>query len=198
MKRILVIGAIAALMAFGATSASAQRADSGTLTYSNGHLLDEQGRVLQDYEVMDIVGRRIYNETYNGAVQQYKAGKGLIIGGAVSFGLGVAATVGSAIYLGPERARSIYHGFEREEFADEQTRVRYVGETTAGAAGLLGGLALASIGQACLSVGLPLFIIGKSRLVWIAEDYNAENYRRGRRPYIDFNTENGPGIRLNF
>lgn len=200
MKRILVIGAIAAaLMAFGAATASAQRIDnSGNLIYSHGQLLDEDGHVLTEYELMDIIGRRTFNETYNGARQQYKAGKGLIIGGAVAMGVGVATSVGSAIYLGPDRVRSIINGFERDTFENEQARIKYKGETTLGAAAFLSGWALASLGNVCLAVGTPLFIIGKSRLNWIADDHNEEVYRHGRRPYIDFNTENGPGIRLNF
>lgn len=198
MRKLLVLGAVAALLAFLATPADAQRVDNGNITYSNGKLMDADGHVLTDYEVMDIIGRRTYNETYNGAVQQYKAGKGLVIGGAIAAGLGTAATIGTAIYLGPDRARSIYHGFEKEEFPDEQTRVRYVGETTAAAAGLLGGVALASVGQLCLAAGIPLLIIGHSRLTWVAEDHNAQVYRRERRPFIDFSTEDGPGIRLNF
>lgn len=199
MKRFLLLGSLAAaLLAFWAAPASAQRVDTGYLTYSHGQLIDEQGQVLTEYQVMDIIGRRTYEETYNGAVQQYKAGKGLMIGGAIGLGVGLATAVGSAIYLGPERTRNIFKEFERKDFEDEQARVQYRGELTLGSLGLLGGVALASIGNLCLDAGIPLFIIGKSRLVWVAEDHNAKVYRRGNRPYIDFNTENGPGIRLNF
>ena len=44
------------------------------------------------------------------------------------------------------------------------------------AVGFAGGVALLAAGDICLSVGIPLQIIGKKRLNWIADEYNHSNY----------------------
>ena len=40
---------------------------------------------------------------------------------------------------------------------------------------IIGGVVVAALGGTALDVGIPLLSIGKSRLSWIADNYNADS-----------------------
>jgi hypothetical protein len=64
-----------------------------------------------------------------------------------------------------------------------------------GAAGMvLGGTLLMAVGGIALDAGIPIAIIGKKRLNWVADDYNA---RKGLTYQIGA-TPSGVGFALNF
>lgn len=165
MKKFLVLAA-----AFLAASviASAQYLPN-TLNQYRAGLEDENGHVLTDQEVFQIIDEDIYNETYTGACTQYKVGKALTIGGAVGAGLGLAATIGGAVavaygvqtnHIVLEQVNGVY----QYKDADDKGKLALIGYA--------GGIALLAAGDLCLSVGVPLLVIGKKRLQWVADDYN--------------------------
>ena len=76
MKKILLA---VMLMLIPAYAALAQYVPS-QIEQKKGRLLDDNGEVMPDYMVQRLVGDDIYNQTYVGAVKQYKTGKRLITG----------------------------------------------------------------------------------------------------------------------
>ena len=68
-------------------------------------------------------------------------------------------------------------------------------EGNPGSAGMvLGGTLLMAAGAVALDAGIPLAIIGKKRLNWVADDYNAKHgltYQIGATP-------NGVGLAFRF
>lgn len=192
---LLKVAFIAIALLTGAAYASAQRISDREIEFRGGHLRDADGNILRDFEVQDLVGREIYRQTYVGACKQYKAGKGLIIGGSAAIVSGIAASVISASVIGPDAFNAIHS----RDVDQVNTYLKNNKDKAIGIAGFFGGIALASIGGICLDAGIPLAIIGKSRLNWVAEDYNEKVYRRSQRPGISIGLgENGPGLHLNF
>lgn len=120
---------------------------------------------LSSYEVMELFGREVYNETYVGAVKQMKVGKPLIITGVSIAAVGITLAIAGA-----------------------------VGESD----DLMGiGVIAGAVGVTTMSVGAPLFCVGRARLNWMAEDYNA------RQLYPEFTVNFGPqrhgvGFSINF
>ena len=153
MKRIAML--LVALLAMGAGLAQAQ-INADMLMRVKGQLADAEGNVLSDAEVLDLIGAQIYNETYVGATKQYNAGKQLIAWGIVGSGAGLlSAMIGGVIYaLGANEGN--------------YTLAQLGGIT------LYGGALLMSVGSSLLAAGIPLNVIGKSRLNWIADDYNGK------------------------
>jgi len=52
-------------------------------------------------------------------------------------------------------------------------------------------------GALCIDAGIPLAIIGKKRLQWVADDYNSSKMRSSETPYVSISSgRNGLGLRL--
>ena len=146
--------------------------------------VDDRHRVLSDNELIDAVGIDIFEETVVGARKQYNAGRKLVISGAIGAGAGMTGLLTGVVMLAASMA------------TDSSGRT-YVAEEELGFAGgmltILGGTAL-GLGATALSAGIPLKVIGQSRLNWVENDYNErQNYTLhvGAAPH-------GVGFTLNF
>ncbi len=67
----------------------------------------------------------------------------------------------------------------------------------------LTGLGITAVGDICLTVGVPLFCVGRGRLNWLAEDFNQRNgyAQSAASPDVQVSfgaTKNGVGLRMNF
>lgn len=190
MKKILVFAfaAVVALFVSGVTSSAQYLPNS--LNRSGGDFVDENGHVLTDQEIYKLIGDDVYDETYSGAVKQYKVGKALITAGSIAAGVGTIGTIGGAV--------AMYFGIKNQHIQYEERNGRYAvkGADDAGWLVLLGyaaGVSALVAGDVCLSVGIPLSVIGNKRLDWIAEDYNHD------MASIHFGlTPHGAGLVLNF
>jgi hypothetical protein len=172
MKKVLILcGFIAAFLCL-AQNANAQYARKGA------NLVDMNGTVLSDQAIINLVGNDVFEQTVIGARKQYKAGNGLIIGGIVGMGAGLAGAVltGKAI---ADRG-----------YSDMETAISHDGSI---AAMYIGSSALASLGFTALSGGIAFKTIGKKRLNWVADHANgvAMTYHVGATP-------NGLGVALQF
>ena len=182
MKKILIISGMIAAFLCLTQNANAQYA--GPIHREGANLADMRGNILTDHEVLNLIGEQVYDETYVGACKQRKAGKTLIwsglggvVGGAVLYGAGYAKI-----------ADKVNQNSTKEE-------IQRALEATPGSAGMiLGGNLLMSAGALALDAGIPLAIIGKKRLNWIADDYNA---RKGLAYQVGV-TPNGVGLALRF
>lgn len=182
MKRVLIISGIIAAFLCLAQNANAQYA--GPIHRQGAHLADMRGNVLTDHEVLNLIGEQIYDETYVGACRQRKAGTALIwsgiggmVGGAVLYGAGFSKIAGQ-----------INQNSTNEE-------IQRALEANPGSASMvLGGTLLMTVGAIALDAGIPFAIIGKKRLNWIADDYNA---RKGLTYQIGA-TPNGVGLAFRF
>ena len=144
MKRALIL--LLGILAIGLGQVRAQVMPE-YLEMSRGRFYDENGTLLTDGQIRNIIGDKIFEETYIGATKQFNAGKKLITFGAIGFGVGLVTAIGST---------ALYNYYEEDVFL--------VGTYLGSAIGVLGALAL--------NAGIPLKIFGKSRLYWIADDYN--------------------------
>lgn len=154
-RTVLLVGCFLALLCL-AQNANAQYATS--LHREHAKLVDDRGLTLSDNEVLNLIGDDIYNETYVGAKKQCKAGRALIWSGAAS----TVAGVGMMMW--------------GQELFTDSPYMHGLGTETQGQVGLalcLGGLLVTSLGSAALDVGIPLSIIGKRRLDWVADNYNS-------------------------
>jgi hypothetical protein len=177
MKRITLFLCLLAAFLCIAQSANAQYATS--LHREHGNLVDGRGLTLSDTEVLNLIGDEIYNETYVGAKKQCKAGRTLIWSGAA----GMVAGAGMMLY--------------GQYLFTDSPYMNGMGTETEGKIGYalcLGGLLLELTGSAALDAGIPLSIIGKKRLDWVADNYNGGvnlTYHVGATP-------NGFGLTLRF
>ena len=172
MKKIIVL--VIAAVAFIASSvvANAQYRPS-TLSQHRAGLEDENGHTLTDQEVFQLIGEDVYNQTYVGATKQYKTGKILTIVGAATTGVGLVGTIAGSVAT----AYAIENGHVTYETKNGKRVVKdFDNKAALAAVGFAGGVALLAAGDICLSVGIPLQIIGKKRLNWIATEYNHSNY----------------------
>ena len=172
MKKIIVL--VIAAVAFIASSvvANAQYRPS-TLNQHRAGLEDENGHTLTDQEVFELIGEDVYNQTYVGATKQYKTGKILTIVGAATTGVGLVGTIAGSVAT----AYAIENGHVTYETKNGKRVVKdFDNKAALAAVGFAGGVALLAAGDICLSVGIPLQIIGKKRLDWIATEYNHSNY----------------------
>lgn len=182
MKRIAFICGLVAAFLCLAQNANAQYA--GPIHREGAKLADMRGNILTDHEVLSLIGEQVYDETYVGACKQRKAGKSLIwgglgglIGGGVLYGVGFS-----------QIADKVNQNSSTEE-------IQKALQDNPGSAGMvLGGTLLMVAGGIALDAGIPLAIIGKKRLNWVADDYNARKgltYQMGVTP-------SGVGLALNF
>lgn len=177
MKRITLY--LCFLVAFLCIAQHANAQYATTLHREKGNLVDGRGLVLSDNEVLDLIGDEIYHKTYVGAKKQCKVGRILIWSGAAG------AVVGTGMML---YGQYLY---------TDSPYMNGIGTETEGKIGLAlcaGGLLLELAGSAALDTGIPLAIIGKKRLDWVADNYNGGanlTYHVGATP-------NGIGLTLQF
>lgn len=159
MKRFAIL--LVAFLALGASFARAQVMPS-SISVKKGVFYDDSGNAINPSVLASIIGDEIYNETYVGASKQYKAGKNLIIWGAVGAGVGfVTYAVALASYVA-----------KYPKLDPTQPSTWPIDSSLSLAAG---GLVVGALGSACLAAGIPLNVIGKSRMNWIASDYNEKH-----------------------
>ena len=173
MRKSIVFLLVSALAALVFTQKASAQYYPEYLSVSKGQLVDQNGAVLSDTEVLDAIGADIYNETYSGARKQYKAGGPLIIAGAVATGVGLIGTIGSAAVLSYKYQSNlpVYINNIRKDpksINDIPNNKWFI----AGMMGLYAGSVLAAAGDVALMVGIPLRVIGAKRLNWIADNYN--------------------------
>lgn len=161
-----------------------QNADAQYVQRHKANLVDVNGNILSDTEVLDLVGEEIFHETYVGAQKQYNAGRKMLIGGAIGAGAGLATSL-----IGFNLAYD-------SAYLQENGKIAYRKEAEA-AIGFLcyyGGAVVACLGLSVLEAGIPLHIIGKKRLDWVAEEGS-------KASNVSFNvgaTPNGMGLTLRF
>ena len=121
-----------------------------------GHMEHSHG----DFELN---GRRIYEGEYhnyfnadeystiNGAVRQRNAGKGLLIAGGVTTGIGILFTIPWWIFC-------MEGDYDYMAWAFGMT-----------------GFTLMGTGITLMTIGSPLYCVGTSRLNWVADNYNQRN-----------------------
>ena len=182
MRKLLILCGLVAAFLCLAQNANAQY--TGPIHRDGAYLADQRGNILSNQEVLMLVGQDIYNQTYVGAQKQRKAGKALIWSG-------VGGMVGGAVLYGVGFSK-IADKVNQNSSKDEIQRAL---EGTPGSAGMiLGGTLLMAAGSLALDAGIPLAIIGKKRLNWVADDYNA----RKNLAYQVGATPNGVGIAVRF
>ena len=111
----------------------------------------------------ELNGRRIYEGEYhnyfnadeystiNGAVRQRNAGKGLLIAGGVTTGIGILFTIPWWIFW-------MEGDYDYMAWAFGIT-----------------GFSLMGTGVTLMTIGSPLYCVGNSRLNWVADNYNQRN-----------------------
>ncbi len=145
----------------------------GQIRYRGGDLVDSKGNVIKPEDIRFYIGNQIYEDTYVGARKQLRSGKTLVWIGAPVAVAGIVMMIA---------------GLNSMEYDDGEYY-----DYGLYSAGLLAGLA----GSTCIDVGIPLLVIGKKRLEWIADDYNGRLHGSRRQPYISTSSK-GFGIALNF
>lgn len=124
----------------------------GRMSYLNQSLALD-GKILSNEEVLNLVGNDIYSNTYVGAIRQERLLKPLVISGGVvatvSLGLMIA---GFVILQNGEWGYSGYY--------------------------LVPGCILFAAGNGALATGITFHTIGKSRLNWIADQYNSHQNKK--------------------
>lgn len=182
MKKVLIISGLLAAFLCLAQNANAQYA--GPIHRQGANLADMRGNVLTDHEVLSLIGEQVYDETYVGACKQRKAGKTLIWSG-------IGGMVGGAVLYGAGFSK-IADQINQNSTSEEIEKAL---EDNPGPAGMvLGGTLLMAVGAIALDAGIPFAIIGKKRLDWVADDYNA---RKGLTYQIGA-TPSGVGLALRF
>jgi hypothetical protein len=114
-------------------------------------------------------------ETVNGALRQRSSGKSLLITGGALAGVGIVFTAVGATTMWDWSGDNYYYN-------------------SWSAALYYSGIVFLSVGVTAMTVGAPLFCIGKARLNWAADSYNQRNA-------MSFNVvsgRNGLGLALRF
>ena len=173
MRFAFFCGIVAALLCL-TQNANAQYARKGA------DLVSQNGVVLSDQDIVNLVGSDVFEQTVVGARKQYKAGKSLITGGIIGIGAGLAG----AFVTGYKAGKAGYN--------DMQTALSDDGSI---AALYLASAAAASLGSAALTGGIVMKIIGNKRLDWVSEEADRVS---GNVSLNVGATPNGMGIVLNF
>ncbi len=174
MKRFAILCGLVAAFLCLAQNANAQYARKGA------DLVDQNKVVLSDQDIINLVGNDVFDQTVIGARKQYKVGKGLITGGILGIGAGLAGSV----LAGVKAANDGYSDFDTAVENDGAVLALYLGST-----------ALMSAGIAALNGGIVLKTIGKKRLDWVSEEANRVS---GNVSLNVGATPHGMGITLNF
>ena len=194
MKKIAILcGLVAALLCL------TQRANAQYVQIhrDGAGFVDNRGTHLTNQEIRDLVGEDVYFDTVVGAQKQYRIGRNLIRGGAITAGAGlVSALTGVALIAANSEDRLVvhndpqYYGYRERVYTDEDEFA-----TATGALFLVGGYLAMFTGATLLEVGIPLKIIGQSRLNWVENDYN--DYSRNVSLHVGA-APNGVGLTLRF
>ncbi|MBR1872458.1 MAG: hypothetical protein IJ795_04550 [Bacteroidales bacterium] len=189
MKRLLTIIILAAASCAG-VFAQVDPAYGDRMEYSHGELY-LNGVKLSPYEVSQVIGSEIYNETYVGASKQRRIGMTLIKVGAPVTGAGLVMIVTGSIYLGTSRNINTYTDVQGVNHVSAS--VNSAGVTAGTVLFALGTIGVVAGGIA-LEVGIPFAAIGSGRMRWIAEDFNQKS-----APRMQFGLQpHGVGLSLNF
>lgn len=151
-----------------------------------------QIKMTDQYSFSTIPGIDDYIATYNSAQRQRRWGKTLIPIGAAAMGIGAVFT-GVALSEAPTTMTYTKYWDSTGKTWDNSD---VDGDIYAFQSFMTVASIFLGIGSVCLSIGIPLNIVGSSRLRWIADDYNdrrgySANLRIGQTP-------NGYGLALNF
>ena len=194
MKRLALLCGLVAVFMCLTQSAKAQYAQ---IHRDGAGFVDGRGMHLSNQEVRDLVGDDVYFETVVGAQKQYRVGRNLIRGGAITLGAGlVSALSGTALIVANSQDRVYYD--EQYGYSQYHGRTYDKDDEVAIATGsllLVGGYLAIATGATLLEVGIPLKIIGQSRLNWVENDYN--DYSRNVSLHVGA-APNGVGLTLRF
>ena len=181
MKKIaLLCGLVAALLCL-TQNASAQYARKGA------NIVDKNGYVLSDSQLINVVGQNVFDQTVVGARKQYKSGKRLIWGGIVGIAAGFAGTVYSIVKLNDA-------GYTDVDLTSYEDLKVILDNDPSIAHMYLGSSALMSVGGTAFTAGVVLKTIGKKRLNWVEDQANAA---KGYSLNVGA-TSNGMGLYLTF
>ena len=136
--------------------------------------VDDRGMHLSNQEIRDLVGEDIYFETVVGAQKQYRAGRKLIVGGIIGLGAGYLSTA-IGTYTLVENSERIVHHHNSDNYPDRYDYDTDSFGTVVGGLMAFSGILAMAAGSAALSAGVPLKIIGQSRLNWVENDFNERN-----------------------
>ena len=180
MKKVVILCSILAACLCLSQNASAQYA--GPISRKGADLVDINGKVLTNAEIVEIVGADIYTKTVTGSRKQVKAGRGLIWGGAIGMAAGFTGIVTGNIIV------------NKNAYVDDNNKVVYTNQKKAvqGAGIWALGIGTFALGSLALDFGIPFYFIGRSRLNWVADTANQQmTCKFGPTP-------NGVGFALNF
>jgi len=188
MKKFAILCGLVAAFLCLAQNANAQHITE--IHRDRAGFTDQAGLPISDAELINLIGPEIYRETVVGARKQYQVGRKLIIGGAIGMGAGLVSVLGG---LGVLAASS-----EDYTYYDGQYEYRHPESPAGEAFGIMlmaTGYVAVIAGGVALDAGIPLHIIGKSRLNWVENDFNGRNHavtaRFGAAPH-------GVGLTMNF
>ena len=160
MKRFAAVCTLVAALLCVAQSAVAQYRP--TKIHRVGTHFKADGHTLSNSELIDLVGEDIYEETVRGARVQMKIGTGLIWLGVACVGAGLAG----AVYTGYVAVNE----YNYDSFWEAVKSGKEVYSLYSKVAGVL------TFGTSAIGAGIPIHIIGRSRLNWVENNYN-ENAR---------------------
>lgn len=159
-------------------------AQNSQMTYKRGNLYID-GTVINTEMIESIIGSQVFNDTYLGAVKQRNTARKLCISGLSFMAGGLTANIMS---------RMVYSDVEPDVFYYDGTLSVPVNSTSEILKNI--GKYAFYIGAASVSIGLPLYFIGNSRLKWIAKDYNQHNTPVA---YVQLGVQqHGFGLSVNF
>lgn len=193
MKRFaLLCGLVVALMCL-TQNAKAQYIQQ--IHRDGAGFVDDRGMHLTNREVRDLVGEDVYFDTVVGAQKQYRAGRKLLIGGIIGLGAGYLSTAIGTYTLVANSEDAVR---SRQYNGNYPDRYEYDSDSFEAAVGglmAISGILAMAAGSAALSAGIPLKIIGQSRLNWVENDFNDRN----RDFSLEFGAApHGIGLTLNF
>ena len=170
MRKILLIGGLLAVFLCLGLNASAQFV---RIHRDGAGFVDNHGVSLTDDELIDLIGDDIYFDTVIGARKQYNAGRKLITGGLIGMGAGyLAASLGTYMLVAnSENAVRYYNDNDNYPFRYDYEDPDPLQAVTGALLAISGYAALIS-GYCVFNAGIPLKIIGKSRLNWVENDFN--------------------------
>ena len=184
MKKALILcGLVSAFLCLTQTANAQYRPDR--IHRDGTDFVDSRGRTLSDSELIDAVGADIFTETVIGARKQYTAGRKLLISGIAGTGVGILGMVGGAVLIG---TAGPHENANNEIYFDDRDKAE------AGAVVLTIGSLATALGATALSAGIPLKVIGQSRLNWVENQYNEQ---RGYTLHIGA-TPSGVGLAVRF
>ena len=192
MKRFLLISGLFAAFLCLTQNANAQYAQ---IHRDGDTFVNNTGQTLSDAELIDLVGERIYFDTVVGARKQYNAGRKLITGGLIGMGTGYLAASLGTYMLVKNSGSTVYYYRYNDNYPDryDYREPDSLGAVTGALLAVTGYAALMS-GYLAINAGIPLKIIGKSRLNWVENEFN-------ERPAVTCQfgpTPHGVGLSLQF